>query len=111
MCTFSVILSIVRSFNGGILTSEGSMIAVRSDCKGIKWGKMVRVRAEEEEDEEEDEEEEEVKVRKKVDRCKKDDDYPSVSPPKPRHPHKTDLFRMIMLGKASRTGKVTGTPS
>jgi hypothetical protein len=28
MCTFSVILSIVRSFNGGTLTSEGSMVAV-----------------------------------------------------------------------------------
>jgi len=28
MCTFSVILSMVRSFSGGMLTSDGSMIAV-----------------------------------------------------------------------------------
>jgi hypothetical protein len=51
-------------------------------------------------------EEEKVRVRKELDRCyKKDDAYLSVSPPKPRHPHKTDLFRMIKLGKASNSEK------
>jgi hypothetical protein len=41
-----------------------------------------------------------VRLRKDVDRCKKDGDYLCVSHPKPRHPHKTELFRMVKLGKA-----------
>jgi hypothetical protein len=44
-------------------------------------------------------------VRKEADGCKKDDDYLCLSPPKPRHPHKADVFRMIKLGKASDSEK------
>jgi hypothetical protein len=75
--------------------------------QGYKSGRTGgRVRGKERERVREEEEvrvrgKEEARVRRDVDRCKKDDAYLSVSPPKPRHPHKTELFRMIKLGKAS----------
>jgi hypothetical protein len=49
MCTFSVILSIVRSFSGGTLTSDGSMVAVRSSYNDMRVGEEVEVRVRKEE--------------------------------------------------------------